>query len=241
MFDRPTGRSAPAGMPGSLLPGTEGLNREVSSLLPYEVKRSRRPEAKSEATLIGGRGESIVPAVRHYVENTPAPTLKTPMGFQDYARLAAGGWLDSKIREGAQVRHAFWPGFGPGGAADAAVAMEWLASQTNDAVLSARLTETAREVIGAVNPQDYLTAHISHVPAALPPFVYGHVEEAATRAAQSAKDSLKRFDKQGRIIYQARVGGLDYGETHFAPDANGLTANVVGSLLDMAALSGDPS
>ncbi len=241
LFDSPDRTFGSGGhLMGVFYPGTDGLNREQGSLLPYEgetVAAGRKLSLK--ARLIGGRGDSIVPAVRHYVENTPAASLKTPMGFQDYARLAAGGWLDSKIREGALVRHAFWPGFGPGRAADAAVAMEWLASQTSDAALSARLLADAREVIGAVNPQDYLTAHISHVPAAVPPLVYGHVPEAAARAAQSAKDSLKRFDSQGRIIYEARAGGLDYGETHFAPDANGLTAGAVVSVLDMAALSGD--
>src|SRR5207253_5582314 len=35
--------------------------------------------------------------------------------------------------------------------------------------------------------------------------------------------------------------GVDYGQTHWAPDANGLTADVVATLLEAAVFSGDCS
>src|SRR5207249_10536404 len=38
---------------------------------------------------------------------------------------------------------------------------------------------------------------------------------------------------------RAEPKGVDYGKTHFAPDANGLTAQIVATLLEAAAFCGD--
>jgi len=53
---------------------------------------------------------------------------------------------------------------------------------------------------------------------------------------------LGRFELDGSVHYRAdrAPGKLDFGKTHFGPDANGLTASVVVQVLRCAAVSGDP-
>ena len=66
-----------------------------------------------KATILAGTGASVVPAIRQYVSLHGLPPVPdTRMDAAAYTRWAAGGWLDSKIREGQLVRHAVWPGFG---------------------------------------------------------------------------------------------------------------------------------
>ncbi|MDO8597095.1 MAG: hypothetical protein Q7R45_10780, partial [Sulfuricaulis sp.] len=48
-----------------------------------------------------------------------------------------------------------------------------------------------------------------------------------------------RFEPDGTIPYRRSPDHPDYGRTHFAPDANGLTAQVVAALLESAVFSGD--
>ncbi|MDQ2730317.1 MAG: hypothetical protein M3Y56_01545, partial [Armatimonadota bacterium] len=56
----------------------------------------------------------------------------------------------------------------------------------------------------------------------------------------NGRDLLGRFEPDGSVLYHPSPGHPDYGKTHFAPDANGLTAQIVRSLLESAALTGDP-
>ena len=48
------------------------------------------------------------------------------------------------------------------------------------------------------------------------------------------------FEPDGRVLYRAQNGKPDFGKTHFAPDANGLTAGAVLAVLTGALQSGDP-
>jgi hypothetical protein len=227
---------------GILAPGSDGQNRVEGSLLPYQGERLPAGKALAlAATLIGGRGKSVVPAVQQYVRlRGLPPTPAVGMDDQGYLALAAHGWLDSKIREGGRFRHAASPGFDPQPAADAAVFMDWLARQTNDAGLSTRLTEASRAAIGAVAPEEYETARVSHVFYPVASLIYGRVAENARRAAERGWALLGRFEPDGTVLYRPEPNKPDYGKTHFARDANGLTAQVVASLLETAAVSGDP-
>ncbi|KPK46786.1 MAG: hypothetical protein AMK72_09270, partial [Planctomycetes bacterium SM23_25] len=156
-----------------------------------------------------------------------------------YARLAAAGWLDSKIREGDLYRHAFWPKFGPQPAADAAVWMDYLARHTDDAALGARLREAADGGLARVNPPDYYHSGVSHVRYPAAPLACGHVAEAVARARASARGALRRFAPDGRVLYRKAKDKPDYGSTHVAPDSSGLTAQVVKSVLEGAVFCGD--
>lgn len=226
---------------GVIFPDSNGANRVEGSLLPYqgETLTANRP-LTLRATIIGGRGQSIVPAVQSYVQLRGLPPLPdTATDFAGYARLASGGWLDSRIREGDHFRHAFWPGFAPQPAADAPMLMDWLARQSNDPHLAERLRDVAGTALRAVPPDNTLFAGVSHVRYPAPPLIYGDVAANIAHAGQAARDLLGRFEPDGTVPYKPAEGKPDYGKTHFAHHANGLTAQVVWSLLENACLSGD--
>jgi hypothetical protein len=134
---------------GLLFPGARPEIREDGSVLPYGGKRleAGRP-LETRARLIGGRGGSVVPAVDRYVALRGLPPLPRPLPADPYALLAAG-WLDSRVRgePAGYFRHAFPGPFGPQPAADAAVAMDWLAGWVADAALRGRLRDAARAAL----------------------------------------------------------------------------------------------
>ncbi len=226
---------------GVLFPGSNGQNREEGNLLPYspETLRANVPLVL-DATLIGGEGETVIPAVQQYVRLRGLPPVPdTGLDAQGYLRLAAAGWLDSKIREGNRYRHAVWPGFGPQHAADAAVWMEWIATHVRDANLASRLRQAAREAIAAVPKEQYLFSRVSHVAFPVAPLVYGAVAESVQAARNAARDATRSFQPDGTVLYQPSPGGPDYARTHWERTANGLTAAVLVRLLEMALYSGD--
>ena len=63
--------------------------------------------------------------------------------------------------------------------------------------------------------------------------------ERARRPCRWPAGLLERFEPDGRVLYRKKPDGIDFGKTHFAPEANGLTAQVVVRLLDAAVFSGD--
>jgi len=227
---------------GILFPGANGTNRAEGSLLPYDGQTLKAGEVLTlSTTLIGGCGNSIVPAVQQYValRGLP-PTPTTGIDWESYAVTAAAGWLDSSIHVGSHYRHAYPGSFKPQPAADAVMMMNWLAMQTGDASLKRRLTDAAKAALADVKPNDLNYAGISHVRYPVPALVCGHAAENAARAKQVARELLTRFEPDGTVHYRSTPAGPDYGRTHFAPDASGLTAQVVASLLEAAAVCGDP-
>jgi hypothetical protein len=115
--------------------------------------------------------------------------------------------------------------------------MEWLAAASSDAALAKRLTDASTEALRQVRPESYNTSGVSHVRYPVGSLLYGSVAENAARAKAAGQSMLKRFEPDGTLLY--RPGKVDYGKTHFAKDANGLTAQVVGSILEQAAVCGD--
>jgi hypothetical protein len=230
---------------GLLFPGSDGSNREEGRLLPYQGQRLGASRVfQASASILGGRGESVVPAVRQYVQTHPLPDAPpVGAGLQSYVRLAAHGWLDSKIRVGNRYRHAYWPGisgFAPTPAADAALFMEWLARRTADRALASRLLAASEAAILEVPLAQRHAAGVSHVRYPSPALAFGATEQAVQSVAAEARSLLQRFEPDGVILYRPTPGELDYGRTHFAKHANGLTAPVVEALLKDAALCGDP-
>jgi len=226
-----------------LFPGSDGVNRPEGSLLPYS---GRLLEAgfrlKASATIVGGIGDSILPAVQRYVTDRGLPpTPRTGLTRAAYARWAAGGWLDSQIRDGARFRHAYWPGFtgfAPSVAADAAMWMTWLAAECSDEALASRLRALTAEVLDLTDPAARNQSSVSHVTYPAPALLFGDASASAERARQAASQTLGRFAADGTIRYTAS-GGTDFGKTHFEQHANGMTAPVVWSLLANALYAGD--
>ena len=225
---------------GILFPGSNGQNRDEGSLLPYEGETLKaRSTLVLHATLIGGHGTSILPAVQQYAALRGFPHVpSTGLDFTGYVNQAAAGWLDSAIHQGSEVHHAVGASFKPQPAADAAALLLWMGIQSADPVVSARLKDAARDMIGAVKPEDYNQAGVSHVRVPVETLVWGHSAEAASRAAAEGHALAARFEPDGSMLYHA--GKTDYGRTHFAKDANGLTSQMVDHVLEDAAFSGDP-
>lgn len=242
LFDSPDRQYQSGGhLLGLLFPGSNGENRDEGSLVPEEfaLLRARQPLV-ARVTVLGGRGRSVIPAVQEYVRRHGLPPFPLEPSLQEYVGQAAGGWLDSQIREGNRFRHALWPGghFGAHPAADAAVYMEWLAGRTTDAALARRLKETAGSAINEVAPAQRGSASVSHVRVPVAPLVYGPVLPNVRQAAEIARQQLRRFGKDGGITYQAPAGKPDFGSTHWSREANGLTAQVVMTALESAVFSG---
>ena len=226
---------------GLLQPGSRGWDREERSLLPYDGVVLRAGVTWSvNATILGGRGETVVPAVQHYVQKQglPAPP---DHGYSaaSYCRLAARGWLESKAREGNLYRHAVWPGFKAQPAADAALWMEWLAGALPATELVEPLRAASKAALEASTPEAFNSQQISHNRRPLPALIYGSVAANVEQQRQHGRAILRRFQADGTVAYQPRPGGVDYARTHGSREANGLTAEAVGSLLEAAMFCGD--
>ena len=227
---------------GLIFPGSDGKNREEGSLLPRvsQVLRANQPLVL-RATLLGGVGDSVVPPVEQYVALRGLPPLPgANIDLQKYVPLAAGGWLNSKIREGSLFRHAVaGDHFKLGRAADAALWMDWLANQSGQPILAGRLQETAKDALASIPPPDLNFADIGHVRYPVAALVYGHVAENTAHARQVGQQALGGFEADGSVRYHPQAGGPDYAKTHFTNEADGLTSRAVADLLDAAAFCGD--
>lgn len=225
---------------GVAFPGSDGANRIEGNLLPYEGKILTAGQTLTlRATILGGLGNSVIPAVQEYVARRGLPPLPRAGNWEKYAARTSAGWLASSLGENGRYRHALPGAFTANPAGDAAADMEWLAGQTSDGALSKRLAEASAQAIGQVAPDVYNFATVGHVTYPLPALVFGHVAENANRADSEARGLLARFRPDGSLPYQKKPDGPDFGKTHFAPDANGLTAQVVARLLELATVSGD--
>jgi hypothetical protein len=226
---------------GLLTPGSDGVIRDESRLVPYEPIRIVPGQSfQVRAAILGGRGGTVVPAIQHYVRLQGLPRVPaSPWTSDEYYALIARSWLDSKVREGNRYRHAVWPGFGPTPATDAAYQMRWLAERVASSELRQRLIEAARDAVDGLPPSALNDRQIGHVRYPVPALLHSTAAQAADHSGEIARQLLRRFESDGLVRYQARAGGVDYGRTHWSSDANGLTAQVVVSLLEAAVFSGD--
>ncbi len=245
VFDSPDRQFNSGGhLLGLICPGSDGLNRDEGGLLPYSPRRLRSNETFiARCTIVAGRGSTVIPAVQRYVALHGLPPLPaTALVASNYYRSAAHGWLDSEIRTNGLIRHAVWPGFGPQPAADAAVWMRWLAERVDEPPLAAQLSNVATLVLAQVPSATLYNSYgVGHVRYPLPALIFGSVLQNAAQAATDAQSLMGRFQSDGTLLYVPPSGGTDLGSTHYAPDANGLTANVVLSLLENAVFAGDRS
>jgi len=219
-----------------------GPNRFENQLVahtPFTLKANQ--PLKIQATIIGGSGETIVPAVRKYVELRGLPEVPEFQGGLDAAvTLLAHGWLDSAIHEGGLFRHAVWGNsFGAGPAADAIMYMDWLAHQTPDRRLAERLIKGRDLAISKMPPGQPYNSAVSHTRTPTAPFVFGGLGSYVEQRKAEAQNLLKGFDDKGIKLY--RPGKVDYGKTHFARHANGLAGAEVVPILEAATLSADPT
>ncbi|MBE0534180.1 MAG: hypothetical protein IH624_00825 [Phycisphaerae bacterium] len=220
-------------------PAVGGLRFE-NDYVAYAPFRLKANEAiRTTVTIIGGRGDSIVPAVKDYLALRPLPALpEVQGGFPGAVDLLAHGWLDSQINEGGLFRHAVWgESFRAQPAADAAVYMNWLARNTQNDALRKRLLDEQDKALSKLHAGDTFGSGVSHVRPPKGPLVFGRVAEYVAQRLRQARAQLARFDDKGLIYYKA--GEKDYGRTHYENHANGLHARTVVDILEAATLSGD--
>lgn len=190
------------------------------------------------ATLSGGSGAAVTEAVGAYVARVGLPPLpRYENGFDDAVRLLASGWLDSAAHQGNQWRHAVWGDrFPPQPAEDPPAYLLWLAANTSDAALKARLRETAQTVIASL-PKGATGIHgVSHVKRPAGALLYGDLGRAVSQAQAHAAQRAKQL-AQGMPRYAP--GKADYASTLGGDTCNGFTSLTAEDLLADAAFTGD--
>jgi hypothetical protein len=224
-----------------LFPGADPAQREDGNVLPYDGERLRAGEALVlRATLLGGQGTTVVPAVQEFVARRGLPPLPKPdFSATEFFRLAARGWLDSAIRDGDRFRHAVGPNFGSAPAADAAFYLDWLAPRVGDEALAARLKRQAAASLALVKPASFNSTAVGHVRLPAPALVYGAGAENAITALAEGRQLVGRFRPDGSLPFAAAGSAAELGSTHWSTEANGLASDVVALALEKATFSGD--
>lgn len=226
---------------GVIAPGSDGNDRPDGALLPYApISMEPGKTLEFEVMLRGGAGATVVPAVQAYVKAHPLPAFPaTGYKAEEFFRLQAGGWLDSKLRDGSKYRHAVGQGFGSAPAIDAALWMNWLSGHVGDAGLADRLKTAAGEAAALV-PHASPWSQVGHVRWLLPALVNGHVAEQLAAIRSGAQGTVKSFKADGSWPYHQHDPKLDLGKTHWEQEANGLAGTHVVQVLRAAALTSDP-
>lgn len=204
---------------------------------PFRLEANK--PLKVSVLIIGGKGKTVVPAVKRYVDLRGLPELpQFEGGFEAAITLLSHGWLDSEINHDGLFRHAVWgSSFGPAPAADAAMYIDWLANNTKDEKLSERLNEAKEQALRKIPSTQPFSSSVSHAHLPTAPFVFGRVSEFVRQRRNHAVYLLKNFDQSGLKLY--RPGKTDYSKTHFAKHANGYTGGDMVRILEGAALSAD--
>ena len=222
-------------------PGAGPETREDGQLLPYEaVTLKKYRKLKLRGTIITGAGETVVPAVQQYVALRGLPPVPKPgVTAQDFYVREASAWLDSKIREGANFRHAVGDNFHVGPALDAAYYMDWLGGRLAGSPISDRLAKASQEARALVSPAQYSFFGIGHIRSPVGALAYGAVAENTDSALEQGHAILAGLGSNATIYYTPPPGRTDLGRTHWSREANGLAAAQVATLLDRAVFSGD--
>ena len=217
--------------------GERRFENDFAAHSPMRLKANK--PLKMTAQIIGGKGKTIVPAVKHYVALKGLPKVpEFEGGFSNAVDLLARGWLDSQINEEGFIRHAVWgKNFPAGPAADAAMYIDWLANHTDNETLRDRLKKGKDQVLAKIPPGRPFSSSVSHAHLPTAPFIFGRTVEFVQQRHSAASRLLDNFNADGIKLY--RPGKRDYSRTHFAKHANGLSGRDIVSILEGAVLSGD--
>ncbi len=213
------------------------FENDLSAHTPLRL-RANKPLIVT-AMIIGGKGQSIIPAVRHYVELKGLPDVpEFEGGFNAAVDLLAHGWMDSQINENGLFRHAVWGNNFPAGpAADAAMYIDWLANHTKNESLSERLSNEKSRALSRIPSRHPFSSSVSHAHLPNTPLLFGRTFEFVLQRRSQALNLLRSFDVDGVKLY--RPGKTDYSKTHFAKHANGLAGQAMATILEGATLSAD--
>ncbi|HUU18449.1 MAG TPA: hypothetical protein VMW72_14965 [Sedimentisphaerales bacterium] len=213
------------------------FENEFCAHTPFKLEANK--PVKVSVLIVGGKGETIVPAIKKYVELKGLPAVpEFEGGFGAAVNLLTHGWLDSQISHDGLFRHAVWgDNFPPAPAADAAVFIDWLANNTKDEKLCERLNSAKNRALMKIPTGQPFSSSVGHAHLPTAPFIFGRTYEFMQRRHSEALGLLRNFDEDGIKLY--KPGKTDYSRTHFAKHANGLSGRDMVSILEGAALSGD--
>lgn len=194
---------------------------------------------KTAARILGGTGSAVTEAVKHYVRINGLPGVpEFAGGFERAVRMLAHGWLDSAAHRDGLWRHAVWgDNFPPVPAADAVMYMEWLAAHTQDQHLARKLQQAGIRGLEQIGDSRSFSSTISHAHVMSAPLLFGNIGSFVKQQSRIARDHLGTFSTDGIKLYCP--GKVDYGRTHFADHANGISGRSMVAILEGAAFSGD--
>ncbi|MBN2313844.1 MAG: hypothetical protein JXM79_07930 [Sedimentisphaerales bacterium] len=189
--------------------------------------------------IIGGKGRTIIPAIKQYVALKGLPAVpEFEGGFDKAVDLLSHGWLDSQINEDGLIRHAVWgKNFPAGPAADAAMYMDWLAIHTDNENFRKRLINGKDRVLTKIPPDQPFSSGVSHVRFPAAPLIFGRSAEFVQQRYNAALHLLDNFNDDGIKYY--KPGKTDYSRTHFAKHANGLSGSDMVTILEGVVLTGN--
>ncbi len=213
------------------------LENRFCAHTPFKLEGNK--PLKVSMLVIGGKGKTVVDAVKHYVDLKGLPLLpEFEGGFDAAVNLLAHGWLDSKINEDGLFRHAVWGDlFGAGASAEAAMLMDWLANHAGEKTLCERLISGKEQALSRIPEGQPFSSGVSHIHLPTAPFIFGRVGEYVQQRRNEAMSLLNNFDANGIKLY--RPGETDYSKTHFEKHANGFSGPDVVRILEAATLSAD--
>jgi hypothetical protein len=219
-----------------------GASRFENDAVAYDpVPLAANRPLEMTCTVIVGQGNTVVPAVEHYVKLKGLPEIPNPdHDLHSAVTLISHGWLDSEIREGGRFRHALWQGkFKPTHAADAAMFMDWLSTSLSPQdPLGDRLTRIRDLALSEIPMSQAYTSAVSHVRAPSAALRFGKIDFLIRDAQRNATAMLKAYAPDGSLPY--RPGETDFSTTHFANHANGYGARNLVTILEAALLSLEP-
>ena len=239
-FDSPDGiYDSGAHVMGLSAPAVGGLRFENDFCAHTPFKLEANQTLKVSMLIVGGEGNTVVPAIRRYVELKGLPALPQFEGdFSAAVDLLAHGWLDSQVNEDGLFRHAVWgDNFPAGPAADAAAFIDWLANHTKDGGLWERLDWAKYQALRKIPSGQPFSSGVGHAHLPTAPFIFGRPDEFVRQRYNEASGLLRNFDEDGVKLY--RPGETDYSRTHFSKHANGLAGRDMAVILEAATLSAD--
>ncbi len=211
-------------------PGPRQERIENDFCVYHAIPIYKNAPLKLEATIaVGDHDDTVATAVADYMERNPLPPPPVyEDGFQGALSMFAHGWLASVVREGNKWRHAHTKSdhHPPRQAFDPIVLMDYIVQKTTDKELAKRLQECVAQTLPIFPKNDYGSA-ISHNYQNLFSFLYQSAAQNWLEAVlPSARQQLDRLRPDGSFPYRPVPFDvkLNYGTTHWADHANGLTA-----------------
>ncbi|MBR6057016.1 MAG: hypothetical protein IKP58_02480 [Victivallales bacterium] len=191
-----------------------------------------------------GKGESVIPAVKKYIEQNPLPPVPTyERGFQSAINLLAHGWLDSKCYVDKKWRHAVWgSSFGPQPATDALLCLNWIACASTDKDLVTRAKKRLSEVESFYKSGKHIHSGVSHGRQTLYAYLYfNRTKEWLDGYKKAAMGAIKTVRNDGSVHFTPyEPPKPNYGSTHWTDHANGFTAARLANAANTVLASANP-